>query len=114
MTIKINYIKSKDLKNTKNLALFSDENFKILNLKILDLSNQNLINELIQNNNEKKKKILYLNLDKKQNLILIKIKKDQNSIQNEKLGAKFYDFINSNLIDNLTFIDQNFLEKKFK
>ena len=111
MTISINYIKSKDLKNTKNLALFSDEKFKILNLKILELSNQNLIKDLIHNNNEKKKNFLYLNLNKKQNLILIKIKKDQNSIQNEKLGAKFYDFINSNLIDNLTFINQNFLEK---
>ena len=57
MTISINYIKSKDLKNTKNLALFSDEKFKILNLKILELSNQNLIKDLIHNNNEKKKEL---------------------------------------------------------
>ena len=58
----------------------------------------------------KKKKILHLNLNKKQNLIIIKVNK-QSSIQNEKLGAELYDFTNSNLISNLTFVDQNFLEK---
>ena len=111
MTIKVNYINSKDLKNTKNLALFSDENFKIFNLKFLGLPNQNIINELIQNNNEKKKKILHLNLNKKQNLIIIKTnKKHQTNIDNEKLGAEFYDFINSNSINNLLFFDQNFLD----
>ena len=55
MNININYIKSKDLKNAKNLALFSDENFKIINLKVLELSNQNLIKELVHSNNEKRK-----------------------------------------------------------
>ena len=111
MTIRVNYINNKDLKNTKNLALFSDENLKIFNLKFLGLPNQNIINELIQNNNEKKKKILHLNLNKKQNLIIIKTnKKHQTNIYNEKLGAKFYDFINSNSINNLLFFDQNFLD----
>ena len=111
MTIKVNYINNKDLKNTKNLALFSDENLKIFNLKFLGLPNQKIINELIQNNNEKKKKILHLNLNKKQNLIIIKTnKKHQTNIYNEKLGAKFYDFINSNSINNLLFFDQNFLD----
>ena len=114
MTIKVNYINSKDLKNTKNLALFSDENFKIFNLKFLGLPNQNIINELIQNNNEKKKKILHLNLNKKQNLIIIKTnKKHQTNIDNEKLGAEFYDFINSNSINNLLFFDQNFFDNNF-
>ena len=111
MPIKFNFLKNKDQKNAKNLALFSDENFKILNFKNLDLPNQNLISDLIQNNKDKKKKILHLNLNKKQNLLINKIKKKQNSIENEKLGAKFYDFIKLNLINNLTFIDQNFSEK---
>ena len=56
MTIKYNFLKNKDLKNTKNFALFSDENFKILNFKDLGLSNQTLISDLIQNNKDKKKK----------------------------------------------------------
>ena len=94
MSIKIKFFKEKDQKNAKNLALFSDENFQILNIKSLDLPNQGLISDLVQNNKDKKKKILHLNLNKKQNLLLIKLKKNQFSIENEKLGAKFYDFIN--------------------
>ena len=110
MTIKFNYVNKIDLKITKNLTLFSNENFKILNFKTLALSNQNLISDLIENNSDKKKNFLHLNLNKNQNLIIIKVKK-QSSVQNEKLGAEFYDFISTNSITNLTFVDQNFFEK---
>ena len=34
MTIKFNFLKTKDQINAKNLALFSDENFQILKFKI--------------------------------------------------------------------------------
>jgi len=112
MSIKFNILKNKDLKNTKNYALFCNDDFKILNLKDLGLSNQTLISDLIQNNKDKKKNLLHLNLNKKQNLLIIKKNDNQDSLQNEKLGAEFYDFINSNLINDLTFIDLNFLEKK--
>ena len=111
MSIKFNFLNGKSLINAKNLALFSDENFQILNIKSLGLSNQSLIRDLVQNNKDKKKEILHLNLNKKQNLLVIKLKKNQFSIENEKLGAKFYDFIKLNLIENLTFIEQNFIER---
>ena len=111
MAIKFNFLNAKSQINAKNLALFSDENFQILNIKSLNLPNQGLISDLVQNNKDKNKKILHLNLNKKQNLLVIKIKKYQTSIDNEKLGAKFYDFIDLNLIDNVTFIDKNFTEK---
>ena len=112
MSVKYNILKNKDLKNTKNYALFCNEDFKILNLKDLGLSNQTLISDLIQNNKDKKKNLLYLNLNKKQNLLIIKKNNNQDALQNEKLGAEFYDFINSNSINDLTFTDLNFLEKK--
>ena len=111
MSIKINFLNGKSQINAKNLALFSDENFQILNFRSLNLPNQNLIRDLVINNKDKKKQILHLNLDKKQNLLVIKLKKNQATIENEKLGAKFYDFIELNLLDNLTFIDQNFTDK---
>ena len=111
MTIKFNLLKSKALISSKNLALFSDENFKILNFKSLNLPNQGLISDLIQNNKDKKKRILHLNLNKKQNLLIIKLNQKQDSLENEKLGAKFYDYIYLNLINDLTFIDQNFYER---
>ena len=111
MKIKFNFLKTKNLRNSKNLVLFSDENFKIQNLKFLGLSNNGLINDLVQNNKDKKKEILHLNLDKEQNLLVVRLNQKQNSLDNEKLGAKFYDFIDSNLINNLTFIDNNFFQK---
>ena len=111
MSVKFNTLKSKDIKNTKNYALFCDEDFNIFNLKDIGISNQTFVSDLVQNNKYKNKKILHLNLNKKQNLLVIKIKKYQASIDNEKLGAKFYDFIDLNLIDNVTFIDKNFTEK---
>ena len=111
MTIKFNYLNSKTIKNIKNYALFSDDNFKILKFKSLGLSNQNFINDLIENNKDKNKNIIHINLNKQQNLIVIKLKENQSSLDNEKLGAEFYDFVNSNSVDNLTFIDENFLEK---
>ena len=109
MTIKYNFLQNKHIKNAKNLALFGDENFKIFNLKTLGLSNYNFINNLVQNNKSLKKKILIINVNEKQNLVVIKLNKNQSALENEKLGAEFYDFINSNLINNPTFIDQNFL-----
>ena len=74
MSIKYNILKNKDLKNTKNYALFCNEHFKILNFKDLGLSNQTLISDLIQNNKDKRKDFLYLNLSKKQNLLILKMK----------------------------------------
>ena len=59
MTVKFNYIKSKNLKNNKNLVLFSDENFEILNFKILDLPNQNINRELVKNNKKKKEYLTF-------------------------------------------------------
>ena len=73
MAIKFNFLNGKSQINAKNLALFSDENFQILNIKSLNLKNQGLISDLIQNNKDKKKEILHLNLNKKQNLLVIKI-----------------------------------------
>ena len=59
MKIKFNFLKTKNLRNSKNLVLFSDENFKIQNLKFLGLSNNGLINDLVQNNKDKKRNITF-------------------------------------------------------
>ena len=113
MPINYTFINKIDQKNTKNFVLFSDDNFKIFNFKNLNFKDPGRTSNLVKNNKDQKKKILYLNLDDKQNLILVKIKKNQNTLDNEKLGASFFDFINSNSIYNLTFVDNNFLNKSF-
>ena len=111
MAISYTYLNKIDQKNTKNFVFFSDENFKILNFKNLDFKDFRKVNNLIENNKDKKKDLLYLNLDDKKNLILVKIKKNQKTLDNEKQGASFFDFLNSNSIYNLTFVDINFLDK---
>ncbi|WP_440909232.1 leucyl aminopeptidase [Candidatus Pelagibacter sp.] len=113
MTVKYSLINKIDLKKIRNLGLFCDENFNIINLDNLGLSDKSLIANLIRNNKNQKKSILTINTSDKQNLILIKLKRNQKSIDNEKIGAKFYDFIRSNSIFDLTFIDKNFTGQKF-
>ena len=112
MTIKYTFFSKLDLRKTKNIGLFCDENFKILSLEKLGFLNQSLITNLIKNNVSPKKEILTINVSDKQNLILIKLKKNQKSIDNEKIGALFYDYINSNSIIDLTFVDINYFNKK--
>ena len=112
MTINISAKSSFSNNQIKNLALFCDENFNIFSHNNLKLLNHDLVKNLIKNNKNLKKDILTINLNDKQNLILIKIKKNQKTIDNEKIGAKFYDFIKSNLIYDLTFNDKNFTDKK--
>ena len=111
MKIKHSLLSKIDLKKSKNFTLFCDENFKIFNSKSLGNLNQKLISNLISNNKDLKSFFLHLNYSEKQNFIVVKIKKNQKSIENEKLGAKFYDFLYSNSIKETTFIDTNFLEK---
>ena len=63
----INYslLNKLNLKNTKNLALFCDENFNIINLSKLGFSNQKFISKLINNNKNNKKDIILTNLNEK-------------------------------------------------
>ena len=114
MTIKYNYLNKLNLKKTRNLGLFCDENFNILSHAKLALANQRLITNIIRNNKNLKRNILKINLSDKQNLILVKLKKNQKSIDNEKIGAEFYDFVKSNSIFELTFIDKNFTDHELK
>ena len=112
MTVKYSVLNKIDLKKNRNLGLFCDENFNIINNDNLGFPNKSLITNLIKNNKNQKKSILTINTSDKQNFILIKLKRNQKSIDNEKIGAKFYDFIQSNSIFDLTFIDKNFTGQK--
>ncbi|WP_440937974.1 leucyl aminopeptidase [Candidatus Pelagibacter sp.] len=112
--IKYSLLNKLDIKNSKNITLFCNENFEIFNFKILGFAKEKLIKSLIQNNKVKNKKILLINLNDKQNIIVAKVNKNQKSLDNEKLGAEFYDFINSNSIHDISLINKNFLEKSLK
>ncbi len=111
MPIKINVKKSINDASVKNYVLFSNEQFKINSLNRLTLSRfSSNISKTINVNNSKKKEILIFNLNPTQKIILIKLKNNLSTLSNEKKGAEFFDFIKSNSIFNLTFLEGNFAD----
>ena len=105
MAIQVTYKKQINDKLIKNYVLFSNESFKIYNLNQISLKKREFfINELITKNRIKNNKFLSFNLNTSQKVILISLKKKLNTLDNEKFGAEFYNFIKSNSLFNLTFL----------
>ena len=108
MSIKITYKTGSNEKNIKNYVLFSDEEFKINGLNKLSISkNSNQIIKTITSNKSKKKDFISFNLNPDQKIILIKIKNKLTATENEKRGANFYNYLKSNLIFDVTFLNDN-------
>ncbi len=108
MSIKITLKNKINEKLVKNYVLFCDDSFKINGLNKLSINNQsNSINKSINSNITKNKDFLLFNLNPVQRMILIKIKKNQSNLESEKIGAKFFNFIKSNSILDLSFFDNN-------
>jgi len=109
MSIKISLKTNINYKETRNLVLFCDENFKINDFDKLPIKqNSNEIRKTINMHLSDKKDILLFNVNSTQRLILLKIKNKFSSLDIEKKGAEFFNFIKSNLILNINFFDQNF------
>ena len=108
MSIKITLKNNTKDNQVKNYVLFCDENFKINGLNKLSLNKQSkLIKDSIQSSNLKKKDIIFFNINPIQKIILIKIKKNQSSLESEKIGAKFFNFMKSNFIFSSNLFDEN-------
>ena len=115
MSIKISYKKASNEKSIQNYVLFSNEDFQINGLnKILLGKQSSQINRIIKSYKSKKKEFISFNHNLDQKIILIKIKNNQTSTDNEKIGANFYNFIKSNTLNNLTFLDGNIDETQIK
>ena len=115
MATKISFKKNFKEKNIRNYVLFTDENFRIRGLSKLSISSQaNLINKTIKFQNSKGKNILLFNINSDQKIILVKIKNDQSTLENEKKGAEFYEFVNSNSILNSTLLENNIKDSSSK
>ena len=94
MTIKISYIKKKVYKNSNNLVLFTNEDFKIGSIKkYLSQSEFDYINDLLKVS-DLKKKLLVFEINSKKKIVLISIKKNLKFSDVENLGAEFYASIN--------------------
>ena len=108
MSIKISLKTNISEKQIRNFVLFSDNEFKIHGLAQLALAkNSVFINKIISLNKSKDKKFLIFNLNSYQKVILIKLENIKSSIEIEKSGAEFYEFIKTNLLFDLTFLENN-------
>ena len=109
MSLKINFVSNVRDSKIKNYVLFTDENFQIKGLKNLSLGKDEIkINQTIKNNFSKDKSFLLFNLNPHQKILLIKVKNFHSSIDNEKIGAEFYNFIKKNSLYRAVIIDNNF------
>ena len=113
MSIKLSIKKNYNDKVVKNYVFFTDEDFKIEALDKSAVSKfSNQIKKTINSSDLKKKEFFSFNLNPSQKIILIKIKKNQSSLENEKIGAKFYNFTKSNSFHNLAFFEKNIYQIK--
>jgi len=115
MTLKINYLDTqKSL--SKNTALFLGNDAKISEFKGIfdDKTNQKILNYLKKNKNNKKNKIESINIDFDQKVVLILLSSKNNAQASEELGAKFYDYIKKNDIQNITIVGSNYSSTKNK
>ena len=115
MTLKINYLDAKK-SLSKNNALFLDRDTKISEFKGFfdDKTNQKIVNYLKKSKNIKKSKIDFINIDFDKKLLTILLVNKEDEQHSEKLGAKFYDYIKNNEIENVTLFGSNFASIKNK
>ena len=114
MSIKISIKKTISDKDVKNYVLFCNENFKINGINKISLKNQSKqIERSINSFKSKDKNFLSLNINPTQKIILIKIEKIQNSTEIEKIGAKFFNYIKSNSIFDVTILNNNISRTTF-
>ena len=108
MTIKI-LNKKLNLNSYNNIVLFSDLNLNIKGLNHSPFEKYKaLIEKSISLNKSNIKDFHSLDLSSSLKIIIIKINEDISlSKNNEKLGAKFYDYINSNSIYKSSLLDSN-------
>ena len=108
MSINLSIKKTYNEKIVKNYVFFTNENFKIDALDksvVRKFSNQ--IKKTLNSSDLKDKEFLSFNLNPSQKIILIKTKKNQSPLENEKKGAKFFNYTKSNSFYKLSFFEQN-------
>jgi leucyl aminopeptidase len=108
MTIKI-LNKKLNLNGYNNVILFSDSNLNIKGLKTGPFKKfKTIIEKSTSLNKSNIKDFHSLDLSSSLKIIIVKINEDISlSKNNEKLGAKFYEYINSNSIYKSSLIDSN-------
>ncbi|WP_075522791.1 leucyl aminopeptidase [Candidatus Pelagibacter communis] len=116
MALNLSYISKK---TTGDLVIFYTEKYKLIELNYyfknqeIDYINQIINSKSIRANN---KKLSIFNLNPSQRIVIVPVKPGQTSFENEKSGAKFYEFLKSNFVFSISILDKNakFFSKKNK
>ena len=112
MSIKINYSKKPSAKSSANLVLFSNEKFKINDLKrFLTDSEFSYINDLSKTI-DLKKNLFVFELNSKKKIVLISVKSNLKTSDIENLGAEFYGRVNYGKNSEYNIISDSVIEKK--
>ena len=115
MKINIEGQKNINLNTNNTFVLFTDNESKIFGLDLLPLrKSSKLINNTIKIYKKENQEFIQLNFNETQKIILIKIKHKLDPLGVERLGAKFYDYIKSDLSKSLIFFNQNIVSNKYK
>ena len=69
---------------------------------------------MISNYRSKENNILSFNLNSSQKIILIKLSNIKSTLENERSGANFYDYLKKNSIFISTFLEKNILQDNKK
>ena len=93
MSISINYKKNLSKRNVPSQILFVDEKFNISGLKKHISKAEFLFVSDLKKTKNLKKEIVTFDISSKRKIILVSLKNNITSINLEKLGAKFYDFL---------------------
>ena len=105
-----------NLTSQNNIVLFSDKNSNINGLNSNNLNKyQSQIKQSINSKKNNNKDFFNFDINPTLKIIVIKITKDLNfSNDNEKLGAKFFGYLDSNSFNKISFLDTNlnFLNQK--
>jgi len=102
MTLKINYFNGQK-EPSKNKALFLGKDSKVSDFKGLfdDRINKKIIKFLTSSKKIDKNKIISLNLEFDEKIIIVLLASKNDAQEAERLGAKFYDHIKKNEIENI-------------
>ena len=109
MSLKIKYLDGQK-SFSKNTAIFLAKDSKFSDFKgnFDDKINQKILKFLKNNKKKDENKVLSLNLEFDQRLIMILINKKNDSLESEKLGAKFYDYIKKNNVNDVLVLGSKF------
>ena len=111
MQIKLKFFNKR---SNDNLIIFWNKDYQLSNLSnLVGKNNIKLILKLTNSKVFNQKKIISFNLGLEKKIILLKIDDYKNTLNNENLGAKLYDFLFDNFITSVEVSDQ-FLVNSFR